>query len=146
MAFALSHALVSTSGTMFPETSGYFLFFQKQTQGISILRIFQLSNTVLHPYLCMQCVNVSMCVCGSVRACVRACVRVCVCVYILHIVMLESLLMSTLCVKYLLNSGEHSLSRCTLCMLCLFSALSCGVGTLPSLKNCITVGCMFTGN
>ena len=33
----------------------YCLFLQKQTQDISLLRIFQLSNTVLHPYQSVQC-------------------------------------------------------------------------------------------
>ena len=39
------------------------LFLQKQTQDISLLRIFQLSNTVHHPYQSVQCVCV--CVCAS---------------------------------------------------------------------------------
>ena len=41
-------------------------------QDISLLRIFQLSHTVLHSYQSVQCV--------CIRACVRECVRVCVCV------------------------------------------------------------------
>ena len=63
----------------------YSLFLQKQTWDISLLRIFHLSNIVIHPFQSVQCV----CVC----ACVRACVRVCVCAYTLHIVMLEPLLL-----------------------------------------------------
>ena len=55
----------------------YSLFFQKQTQYISLLRIFQLSNIVFHPY---QCVCVCVCVCVSVCVCVFVCVCVCVCV------------------------------------------------------------------
>ena len=39
----------------------YSLFLQKQTQDISLLRIVQLSNIVLHPYQSVHCV----CVCAS---------------------------------------------------------------------------------
>ena len=54
----------------------YSLFLQKQTQDISLLQIFQLSNTVLYPYTSAQCV----CVCVRVRVCVCVCMCVCVCV------------------------------------------------------------------
>ena len=56
-------------------------FLQKQSQDISLLRIFDLSNTI------------SLSVCG-------VCVCVCVCVCVLHIVTLEHLLMSTLCISF----------------------------------------------
>ena len=61
----------------------YSLFLQKQTHDISLLRTFQLSIVIHHPYQSVQC------------ACVRACVRVRVCIFC--IVMLEPL--STLCVS-----------------------------------------------
>ena len=64
---------------------GYSLFLQKQTQDIS-LRIFQLSNVVLHPFQSVLCVCVCVCVC----ACVHACVRACMCIF--HIVMLRPFL------------------------------------------------------
>ena len=103
MAFTLSHTLTSTSGTISPKTSGecYSLFLQKQTKDISLLRIFQLSNTVLHPHQPIQYVYVCVCACACVHAFVCVChVCVCVrrmsvCVCTLHIVMLEPLLMST---------------------------------------------------
>ena len=63
---------------------GFILMLQRQTQDISLLRIFQLINIALHPYHCISLYSVCVCVC------------VCVCVYIFHIVMLEPLLMSTL--------------------------------------------------
>ena len=39
MAFALSHTLAPTSGTISPKTSGYSLFLQKQTEDISLFKI-----------------------------------------------------------------------------------------------------------
>ena len=63
MAFALSHTLAPTSGTISPKTSGYSLFLQKPTQDISLLRIFQLNHIVLHSYQSVQCVCVCVCVC-----------------------------------------------------------------------------------
>ena len=51
------------------------LYFQKQTGNIYLSRIFQLSNIVLHPHQFVQGV----------------------CVWILHMVILEPMLMSTLC-------------------------------------------------
>ena len=93
MAFALSHILAHTSGKLPPKTSGYSesLFLQKQTQDISLLRIFQCSNIFLHPYQSVQCVCVCVCgwMCVCVRACVHACARarVCVCVRVcVHLV------------------------------------------------------------
>ena len=76
MALTLFHTLAPTSGTISPKTSGtlllslpskansrcYSLFLQKQTQDIDLLRIFQLSNIVHHPYQSVQCV----CVLGGV--------------------------------------------------------------------------------
>ena len=41
----------------------YSLFLQKQTQDISLLTIFQLSNIVHHLYQSVQCVCVCVCVC-----------------------------------------------------------------------------------
>ena len=77
MAFALSRISAPTSGTISLKTSGCFLFLQKQTQDNFLIRIFQLSKIVLHPYQFVQCV----CVCvGGGGGCVRACMRVCVCV------------------------------------------------------------------
>ena len=63
-----------------------------------------------------------------VRACVRACVRVCVCV--LNIVMLEHLVMSTLCVRFCkLREPFCHLDVHYMCHIC--SALwSHGVGAL----------------
>ena len=90
MAFALSHTLAPTSGTISPKTSGYSLFLQKPTQDIFLLRIFQLSHIVLHPY-------------QSVRACV--CVYVWACIFCL--VMLEPLLMSTLCVSFFFLTADN---------------------------------------
>ena len=58
MAFSLSHTSASVSGTIFPIRHSATLFLQKQTKDISLLRIFQLSNTVLHPYQSVHCVCV----------------------------------------------------------------------------------------
>ena len=60
------------------------------------LRIFQLSIIVFHSHQAVQCV--------------------CLCIF--YIVMLEPLLMSTLCVSFLLNCWSRFPSRCTLCALC----------------------------
>ena len=80
MTFTLSHTSAPTYGKKLPQDIRHYSFFlQKQTQDISLLRIFQLSNIVFHPYQSVQCV----CVC--VRLCVRACMHVRVC--ILYIVM-----------------------------------------------------------
>ena len=50
---------------------GYSLFLQKQTQNVILLRIFHLSNIVLHP---------SQSLCACVCVCARVCVCVCECV------------------------------------------------------------------
>ena len=65
-----------------------------QTQGISHLQIFQLSNTVLHPYLSVQCACecVCVCVCACVRACACMCVLLCMHVWASCTVTLEPLL------------------------------------------------------
>ena len=47
---------------------------------------------------CCCCSSSFGCVCVCVCVCVRACVRACVCIF--HIVLLEPLLMSTLCVSF----------------------------------------------
>ena len=63
---------------------------------------YQLSNIVIHPYHSVQCVCV--CVggggCACICACICACVRACVCECNLSTVMLEPLLMCTLCVRF----------------------------------------------
>ena len=70
----------------------YSLFLQKQKLK-TFLRIFQLSNIVLHPYLSISlysvCVCVCVCVCVYVRVCVCVvclcvcvCVRVCICAFV----------------------------------------------------------------
>ena len=64
-----------------PQDTKHSLFLQRQTQDISLLRIFQLSNIVLHPYQSVQCV----CMCA--HACV--CSFVCMCTFC--IVMLKPL-------------------------------------------------------
>ena len=82
---------------------------------------------------------VCVCVCECV-ACVRACVSVCVCVCVcvcararaFYIVMLEPLLISTLCVSFFVKLLiTFSISMYILrVILCLFSALSRKVGAL----------------
>ena len=62
MAFALSHTLVPTSGTISPKRHSATLSSFK-SQLISLLRIFQLSHIVLHSYQSVQCVCVCVCVC-----------------------------------------------------------------------------------
>ena len=61
-------------------------------------------SPVISLYTVCVCVYVHACLCACVRVCVCVCVRVCVCVCvcvcILHKVMLEPLLMSTLCVSF----------------------------------------------
>ena len=47
----------------------YSLLLQKQTQDISLLRIFQLSIIVHHPYQSVQCVCVCVCLCVCVCVC-----------------------------------------------------------------------------
>ena len=56
----------------------YSLFLQKPTQDISLLRIFQLSNIVLHPYQPVQCVCVCVCVCvcASLAQCLKTIVDI----------------------------------------------------------------------
>ena len=79
---------------------------------------------------------VRACACG--RACVLVCVCVCVsmCVRIFCIVMLEPLLMSTLCLHYvyiflLIADNIFHLDIYVMCViLCMFSALSLRVGAL----------------
>ena len=56
-----------------PQDTRHSLFLQSQTQDISLLRIFQLSNIVLHPYQSVQCV------CTCAHACV--CWFVCTCTF-----------------------------------------------------------------
>ena len=78
----------------------YFLFLQKQTQDISLLGIFQLSNIVLHPSQSVQCVH----------ACVR--VPVCAHIYMLVFVKLQltfSISTYIMCVMFV----QHSAARPT---------------------------------
>ena len=88
--------------------------YEQQTQDISLLRTFQLSNTVHHPYQSVQCV--------------------CLCVCIFCIVTLEPL---STCVRFfsflicILTADDISILLYIMCvMLRLFSALSRRVGAL----------------
>ena len=80
----------------------YSLFLQKPTQGISLLRIFQLSHIVLHSYQSVQCV--------------RACVNI------------SSIAFKNPC-RHLFFLITFSISMYIMCV-CLFSALCRRVGTL----------------
>ena len=71
IAFALPHTLDPTSRTISPKIPGTLLLFLPSTAN-SRLKIFQLSNIVLHPYQSVQCV------CACMHACVRACMHACV--------------------------------------------------------------------
>ena len=79
MAFALSHILALTSGTISPKTSGTLLL---SLPSKANSRHFFSQNISVKPHcpsllsVCTVCVCVCVCVC--VRACVRACVCVCV--------------------------------------------------------------------
>ena len=62
MAFALSHTLAPTSGTISPQDirhSATLSSFKSQLEDISLIRIFQLSHIVLHSYQSVQCVCIS---------------------------------------------------------------------------------------
>ena len=94
MAFALSHTLVPTSGTISPKTSGTLLL---SLPSKANSRHFSSQNISVKPH-CPSLLSVCtvrararacVCVCARVRACVRACVRVCVCVCIFCIIMLQ---------------------------------------------------------
>ena len=89
----------------------YSRFLQRPTQDISLLRILQLNNIVLHSHQSVQCVRVCVCMC------------VCVCTFC--IIMLEGLSI------YTFFGGEitFSISMYIMCV-CLFSTLSCRVGAL----------------
>ena len=111
----------------------------------TFLRVFQLSNIVLHPYQSVQCVW------GGGGACVRVCLRACLCVRayvcvcvcararILHILCLNS----CRCLHYVLVFLQllitFSISMYIMCVtsLCLFSAFSHGVGALQMSMNTI---------
>jgi len=79
-------------------------------------RIFQWSNIVVHPCQSVQCV----------RACVRACVRVCVCVCV-HL--LHNYAWTLVDIYIFIFLDNISISMYIMCV-CLFSALSRGVGAL----------------
>ena len=104
MAFALSHTLAPTSGTISPKTSGYSLFLQKSTQDISLLRIFQLNHIVLHSHQSEQCV--------------------CMCVHFLH-----NYAWTLVDIYIFIFWIIFSISMYIMCV-CLFSALSRRVGAL----------------
>ena len=126
MVFAFSYFSHTTSGTISPKTSGYSFFLQKQTQDISLLRIFQLSNTVLHPYQSVHCVCVSSQTDGSV------CVCVCVCVCV-HAHVCAHVCASFTCVDVYKSLKTFFISMYIMCIiLCLFSALSRRVGALQT--------------
>ena len=62
MAFALSHTLAPTSGTISPQDirhSATLSSFKSQLEDISLIKIFQLSHIVLHSYQSVQCVCIS---------------------------------------------------------------------------------------
>ena len=81
MAFALSHTLATTSGTIFPKTSGTLLL---SLPSKANSRHFSSQNISVKPHypsiLSVCTVYVCVCVCVRARARVRACVRACVCV------------------------------------------------------------------
>ena len=90
---ALSHTLVPTSETISPKTSGtilYSLFLQVQTQDIFFSPNTLIKQQYPSSLSSVQCV----CVCACVCACV--CVTMCC---ILHIVVFEPMLTSTLCIS-----------------------------------------------
>ena len=90
MAFALSHTLATTSGTISPKTSGTLLLSlppKVSSRHFSSQNISVKPHCPSLPSVCTVCV----CVCVCVRAYVRACVRVCVYVCIFCIIMLEHL-------------------------------------------------------
>ena len=127
MAFALSHTLVPTSGTISLKTSGTLLLFlpsKVNSRHFSSQNISVKPHCPSLPSVCTVCVRV--CACACVRACVRACVHVCVCIFC--IIMLEHLSI------YLLFSSSSflitfSISMYIMCV-CLFSALGRRVGAL----------------
>ena len=80
MAFALSHILAPTSGTISPKTSGTLLL---SLPSKANSRHFFSQNISVKPH-CPSLLSVC-----TVRACVRACV--CACVWIFCIIMLEHL-------------------------------------------------------
>ena len=109
MAFALSHTLAPTSGTISPKTSGTLLL---SLPSKVISRHFSSQNISVKPHcsslpsvctvcvvcVCVRvCVCVCVCVCARARVCVCVCARararvcVCVCVCIFCIIMLEHL-------------------------------------------------------
>ena len=79
MAFALSHTLAPTSGTISPKTSGILLLSllsKANSRHFSSENISAKQHCPSPLSVCTVCVCVCVCVC--VRACVRACVCVCV--------------------------------------------------------------------
>ena len=89
LAFALSHTLTSTSGTISPKTSGTLLLSLPSkansrhfsSQNISVKPHCPSLLPVCTVYVCVRaCVRAYACVRACVRACVCVRVRVCVCV------------------------------------------------------------------
>ena len=95
----------------------YSLFLKEQTQDISLLRIFQLSNIVHHPYQSVQCV--CGCVCwGGGGHCVYASFA-----YIWTLVYIVMIVHYVLALIYFLFIADNiSISMYIMCViLCLFS-------------------------
>ena len=81
MAFALSHTLAPTSGTISPKTSGTLILSlpsKVNSRHFSSQNISVKPHCPSLPSVCTVCVCVCVCVCACVRACERACVRACV--------------------------------------------------------------------
>ena len=134
-AFALRAKVSShvTSETISTKTPGcYPLFLQKPTQHISLLRLFPLSNIVLHPYQSVKCVCVCVCVrvCVCVCVCVRACVRACVCVCVRACVCVCVRACVGVCVRVCACGGVRACVRVRVCVCARTHARTrtCGTG------------------
>ena len=127
MAFAFSHTLATTSGTISPKTSGTLLLFlpsKFSSRHFSSQNISVKPHCPSLPSVCTVCVRVCACAC--------ACVRACVCVCIFCIIMLEHL-----SIYPLFSSSSFlitfSISIYIMCV-CLFSALGRRVGALQIIQ------------
>ena len=89
IAFALPHTLDPTSRTISPKIPGTLLLFLPSTANS---RHFSSQNISVKQHCPSPLSVCTVCVCACMRVCEHACMRVC----ILHIVMLQHLLMSTL--------------------------------------------------
>ena len=132
MAFALSHTLAPTSGTLSPKTPAALLL---SLPSKANARHFSSQNISIKQHcpsplsVCALCVCVRACVRACVRVCVRACMRVCVCVCVCACVCIlctvnpEPLLVSTLCFCVCVFLIRFSISMYITCVIrCLFSA------------------------